>query len=80
MYGPALADRQRYPELQAAWQATSQGMTAALQGRLRSVPNPAVASLKLWCMVHGLSQLILDGMLQGHEPEVLARAIMSAPS
>ena len=77
MYGPAIADRARYPELQAAWMATSDGMRAALIARsaTASAPEAAVASLKLWCMVHGLSQLILDGMLPGYDPEVLAQAI-----
>ena len=75
MYGPAIADRSRYPELQAAWQAASEGMRAALVARSPSAPDAAVTSLKLWCMVHGLSQLILDGMLPGYDPEALARAI-----
>lgn len=79
MYGPAIPDRQRFPELQAAWRASKQGLSAALQGRLPLGPNSAVESLKLWCMVHGLSQLILDRMLQGYDPETLARAIMAPP-
>jgi hypothetical protein len=28
-------------------------------------------------MVHGLSQLILDGMLAGHDVDALARAVTS---
>ena len=79
MYGPAIADRTRYPELQAAWMATSAGMRAALTERAGSAPQAGVASLKLWCMVHGLSQLILDGMLPGYDPETLARAITAGP-
>lgn len=77
MYGPAIADRSRYPELQAAWQASAQGMQAALLARSPgpSAPDAAVTSLKLWCMVHGLSQLILDGMLPGYDPDALARAV-----
>ncbi len=79
MYGPAIADRTRYPELQAAWMATSEGMRTALMARAASAPQAAITSLKLWCMVHGLSQLILDGMLPGHDPEALARAITAGP-
>jgi hypothetical protein len=78
MYGPAIADRTRYPELQAAWMATSEGMRTVLMARAASAPQAAITSLKLWCMVHGLSQLILDGMLPGHDPEALARAITAA--
>lgn len=78
MYGPAIAERGRYPELQAAWMATTEALRAALMSRSPSAPADPVASLKLWCMVHGLSQLILDGMLPGHDPETLARAITAA--
>ena len=78
MYGPAIVERGRHPELQAAWIAATEAMRAALLGRSQSPGDVAVTSLKLWCMVHGLSQLILDGMLPGHDPEVLARAITAA--
>ena len=80
MYGPAISERSRYPELQAAWMAASEAMRAALVARAPPLPAAAAAvtSLKLWCMVHGLSQLILDGMLPGYDPEVLARAITAA--
>ena len=79
MYGPAIAERHRYPELQAAWKVSTEQMRAALTDRSAngSAPDAAVTSLKLWCMVHGLSQLILDGMLPGYDPEALARAITS---
>jgi AcrR family transcriptional regulator len=79
MYGPAIAERGRYPELQAAWMASSEALRAALMSRSPPAPDAAVTSLKLWCMVHGLSQLILDGMLPGYDSEALARAITAAP-
>lgn len=75
MYGPAIADRGRYPELQAAWLAATEAMGAALKARSPGVAEVGIASLKLWCMVHGLSQLLLDGMLPGYDPDTLARAI-----
>ncbi|MDQ1921243.1 TetR/AcrR family transcriptional regulator [Massilia pseudoviolaceinigra] len=78
MYGPAIVERARHPELQTAWIAASEAMRAALLARSPSASDAAVTSLKLWCMVHGLSQLILDGMLPGHDPDVLARAITAA--
>jgi AcrR family transcriptional regulator len=78
MYGPVIGERAHYPELQAAWMAASEAMRTALMARSPSAPDAAVTSLKLWCMVHGLSQLILDGMLPGYDPEVLARAITAA--
>lgn len=82
MYGPAIADRSCYPALQAAWQATADDLRSALLARaghgVEPAPDAAVKALKLWCMVHGLAQLILDGMLPGHDPETLARAITSS--
>lgn len=78
MYGPAIADRSRYPALQGAWQATADGLRGALLARSDRAPDAAVSALKLWCMVHGLAQLILDGMLPGHDPDTLARAITAA--
>lgn len=75
MYGQAIPDRARYPELEAARMAASAAIGAAISTRVPAAPDIAITSLKLWCMVHGLAQLIIDGMLQGHDPETLARAI-----
>lgn len=77
MYGRAIPDRTKYPELEAARLASVYAIRAAIASHAETVPDPAVASLKLWCMVHGLSQLIVDGMLLGHDPDTLARAITS---
>jgi AcrR family transcriptional regulator len=77
MYGPAITDRSKHPELQMVLQGIQQGFAKNLEGRNDLGEDSAVASLRLWCMVHGLSQLLLDGMLQGHDPEQLARAITS---
>lgn len=63
----------------AAGVSAPEALRAALMSRSPSAPDAAVTSLKLWCMVHGLSQLILDGMLPGYDPEVLARAITAGP-
>ncbi|CUI08934.1 TetR/AcrR family transcriptional regulator [Massilia antarctica] len=75
MYGPLIADRSRHPGLQAAVQGVTQAFARMLQGSGGEGKDVGVMSLKLWCMVHGLAQLLLDGMLPGHDPEVLARAL-----
>ena len=77
MYGRAIADRSKYPELEAARRASVDAMRSAIAVSPQALADPAVASLKLWCMVHGLSQLILDGMLAGHDVDALARAVTS---
>lgn len=77
MYGRMIADRARYPELDAARMAAAGAIGAAIAAQPGAAPDNGVASLKLWCMVHGLSQLILDGMLPGYDPDALALAITS---
>jgi AcrR family transcriptional regulator len=77
MYGRAIPDRSNYPELELARKASVDAMRAAIAVNPQPGADPAVTGLKLWCMVHGLSQLILDGMLTGHEPEALVRAVTS---
>lgn len=79
MYGPAITDRSKHPELQTVLQRIQQGFAKNLEDRKDLGEDSAVASLRLWCMVHGLSQLLLDGMLQGHDPVQLAQAI-TAPN
>lgn len=77
MYGRAISDRSKYPDLELARMASVDAMRAAIAVNPQAVGNPAVTSLKLWCLVHGLSQLILDGMLAGHDVDTLARAVTS---
>ena len=78
MYGRAIADRSKYPELELARLASVDALREAISVTPQTaVANPAVTSLKLWCLVHGLSQLILDGMLAGHDVDALARAVTS---
>lgn len=57
--------------------AASAAIGAAITARSPAAPDIAITSLKLWCMVHGLSHLILDGMLAGYDPDKLAQAITS---
>jgi len=77
MYGRVISDRSKYPELESARMASVEAMRSAIAANAHVVADPAVTSLKLWCMVHGLSQLILDGMLAGHDVDTLARAVTS---
>jgi AcrR family transcriptional regulator len=80
MFGPAVADRDRHPELKAAVEAVTQGFGQAIQSRSDLDAAPAVTALRLWSMIHGLCHLLLDGMLPGYDPDDLARAITSKPS
>ncbi|MFP5392774.1 MAG: TetR/AcrR family transcriptional regulator [Gammaproteobacteria bacterium] len=77
MYGRAISNRSKYPDLELARMASVDALRAAIPATPQASANPAVTSLKLWCLVHGLSQLILDGMLAGHDVDTLARAVTS---
>lgn len=78
MYGRAISDRSKYPDLESARLASVDALREAIAVNPQTAAsNPAVTSLKLWCLVHGLSQLILDGMLAGHDVDTLARAVTS---
>jgi AcrR family transcriptional regulator len=77
MYGRAIPDRSKYPELELARMASVDAMRAAITSNPQAIGDPAVTSLRLWCMVHGLSQLILDGLLAGHDVDTLAQALTS---
>ncbi|MEP7103017.1 MAG: TetR/AcrR family transcriptional regulator [Burkholderiales bacterium] len=78
MFGPAVADRARHPELQAAIERASVGFRGSIAAP--SAHEHGVAMLRAWSMIHGLSQLLIDGMLPGVDPELLARAVTEAKS
>lgn len=75
MFGPAVADRDRHPELKAAVEQIRQGFGQAIKARPDMKGAPDVTALRLWSMMHGLSHLLLDGMLPGADPDALARAL-----
>lgn len=75
MFGPAVSDRSRYPDLAAAVEGASIGFRSAVNEKHLS--DHTVAMLRAWSMIHGLTQLILDGMLVGHDPEQLVAAVTS---
>lgn len=76
MFGPTIADRSRHAELQAAASATFTQLSQAVGRQDEKSPAPArEAAIAAWALVHGLSQLAIDGMLPGEDPEALARII-----
>ena len=73
MFGTAVAERDRHPELKAAVERASVGFRGAVGS---CEPDEHVlAMLRAWSMIHGLAQLAIDGMLPGYDPELLARAV-----
>ena len=79
MFGPAVADRSRSPELLQAIAASTQLFEMGLKGGSRKAPADPVAGLRAWASVHGLATLAIDGMLPGYDPVMLARALAKLP-
>lgn len=79
MFGPAVADRSRSPELQAAIAKSTQVFDQGLKMRGDAAGDAGLAALRAWALMHGLAMLSLDGMLPGYDAETLARALTKMP-
>ena len=74
MFGPAVADRSRCPELLQAIVASTRLFEGGLKSHGKAGPGDPVAALRAWATIHGLATLAIDGMLPGYDPVMLARA------
>jgi AcrR family transcriptional regulator len=79
MFGPAVADRSRSPELMQAIETSTQRFEGGLRSHTPDGSADPVAGLRAWAMVHGLATLAIDGMLPGYDPVVLAQALAKMP-
>ena len=79
MFGPAVADRSRSPELLQAIAAATRLFEGGLKSHTRGEPGSPVTGLRAWATVHGLATLAIDGMLPGYDPVMLARALAKIP-
>ncbi len=84
MFGPVLAERAKYPALQAA----TDGVEALLlRGVVDLDQRPLgdnLAAMAAWGLVHGLSHLVIDGFIpatraSGLAEEILARTRLPRP-
>jgi AcrR family transcriptional regulator len=80
MFGPAVADRSRSPELLAAIAGSTRLFESGLKTSPHVVPDDPVAGLRAWATVHGLATLAIDGMLPQYDPVMLARALAKKPA
>jgi AcrR family transcriptional regulator len=78
MFGPAVADRSRSPELVAAIAKSTSLFNLGMKTVKDVSGDSRLAALRSWALVHGLAMLVLDGMLPGYEAETLARATISS--
>jgi AcrR family transcriptional regulator len=80
MFSPLIAKRQHYPELQAAADEAFAVLRRSVQSQAPQVEDFDAASLAAWSLVHGLSHLILDGVLPKESAEAFKQAILALPN
>ncbi|MEO8023890.1 MAG: TetR/AcrR family transcriptional regulator [Polaromonas sp.] len=75
MFGPSVADRSRSPDLVAAIAKSTRVFNQGMEACKGVISDSRLTALRSWALVHGLSMLVLDGMLPGFDAETLARAV-----
>lgn len=80
MFGPAVADRSRSPQLLEAIAASTRLFERGLKASTHVKPQDPVAGLRAWAQVHGLATLAIDGMLPEYDPVMLAWALAKMPT
>ena len=84
MFGPILADRPKYPSLQAA-SARVEALLLIGVGDLDQRPlDDNLAATAAWSLVHGLSHLVVDGFIpalraMAQAEEILAKIRLPRP-
>jgi AcrR family transcriptional regulator len=76
MFGPLIRERERFPELTAAADAAFASLQAAA-ARHAHGSDVEAAAVAAWSLVHGLSHLLLDGVLPRDRAEALTAAILT---
>jgi AcrR family transcriptional regulator len=80
MFSPLLAARADNPDLRAAAEAAFEALRGGVRARGRAGEGVDAAAIGAWSLVHGLSHLILDGVLPKADAEIFKRAILAAPN
>lgn len=79
MFGPAVSDRNRSPELTAAIGSSTRLFESGVTSSRHVAREDPVGALRAWATVHGLATLAIDGMLPQYDPVMLARALAKKP-
>ena len=79
MFSPMLAARRDDAELQSAANAAFATLARGVGARPEAPPPTEIpaAAIAAWSLVHGLSHLILDGVLPRSDAETFKRAILA---
>ena len=80
MFSPLLAGRADNPDLRAAAEAAFDALRGGVRARGGAGEGGDAAAIAAWSLVHGLSHLILDGVLPKGDAEAFKRAILAPPA
>jgi AcrR family transcriptional regulator len=77
MFGPVLAERTKYPTLQAATEGVEALLLRGVTDLDQRPLNDNLAAMAAWGLVHGLSHLIVDGFFPAARAAVQAEEILA---
>ena len=77
MFGPVLAERTKYPTLQAATAGVEALLLRGVADLDQRPLNDKLAAMAAWGLVHGLSHLIVDGFFPAARAAVQAEEILA---
>jgi AcrR family transcriptional regulator len=77
MFGPVLAERAKYQELQAATDAVGDLLLRDVADLDQRPLDHNAAAMAAWGLVHGLSHLFVDGFVPETQAAVLAEEILA---
>ena len=78
MFGPVLAERAKYPALQAATDAVEALLLRGVAELDQRPLGDNLAAMAAWGLVHGLSNLAVDGFIPAARASTLAAEILAA--
>ncbi len=76
MFGPVLAERSKYPTLQAATTSVEALLLRGVADLDQRSLNDNLAAMAAWGLVHGLSHLIVDGFFPAARAAVQVEEIL----
>jgi AcrR family transcriptional regulator len=79
MFGAQIRERNKFPELTEAADAAFARLKAAA-AHAPSASDLDASAVAAWALVHGLSHLLLDGMLPRESAPALMDAILASPA
>lgn len=80
MFSPLIAKRDDHPDLAAGANRAFEALRAAAGAHVGDGDDGQAAAIAAWAMVHGLSHLLLDGVLPRDQAESLLDGVLNPNS